>query len=114
MALTGDYEQAVPVCRAAVRRLQVDRRSPEAEPRWFWHGTVLALELWDDEGAYHLSEHHTRTARNAGALSQLALALSAHTPALVFRGDLSAGDFAVTRPSPSRRSPASRPRRTAP
>ena len=27
-ALTGDYEQAVPVCRAAVRRLQVDRRSP--------------------------------------------------------------------------------------
>ena len=94
-ALTGDYEQAVPVCRAAVRRLQVDRRSPEAELRWFWHGTVLALELWDDEGAYHLSEHHTRVARSAGALSQLALALSSHTPVLVFRGDLSAGDFAV-------------------
>ena len=27
-AITGDYEQAVPVCRAAVRRLQLDRRSP--------------------------------------------------------------------------------------
>ena len=94
-ALTGDYEQAVPACRAAVRRLQVDRRSPEAELRWFWHGTVLALEMWDDENAYLLSEHHTRVAREAGALSQLALALSSHTPLLAFRGDLSAGDFAV-------------------
>ncbi|MCW2761675.1 MAG: LuxR family transcriptional regulator fused with ATPase domain [Marmoricola sp.] len=94
-ALTGDYEQAVPVCRAGVRRLQVDRRSPDAELRWFWHGAVLALELWDDESAYHLSEHHTRMARTTGALSQLALALSSHTPVLVFRGDLSAGDFAV-------------------
>ncbi len=94
-ALTDNYEQAVPVCRAAVRRLQSDRRSPDAELRWFWHGTVLALELWDDEGAYRLSEHHTRVARSTGALSQLALALSSHTPLLVFRGDLSAGDFAV-------------------
>ena len=94
-ALTGDYEQAVPACRAAVRRLQVDRRSPQAELRWFWHGTVLALEIWDDEGAYLLSEHHARVARSAGALSQLALALSSHIPLLAFRGDLSAGDFAV-------------------
>jgi DNA-binding CsgD family transcriptional regulator len=94
-AITGDYEQAVPVCQAAVRQLRLDRRSPEAELRWFWHGTVLALELWDDESAYHLSEHHTKVARNTGALSQLALGLSSHTPVVVFRGELSAGDFAV-------------------
>ena len=113
-ALTGDYEQAVPACRAAVRRLQADRRSPEAELRWFWHGTVLALEIWDDEGAYLLSEHHTRVARKAGALSQLALALSAHTPLLAFRGDLSAGTSPSPRPSRSRMRPASRARRTVP
>jgi DNA-binding CsgD family transcriptional regulator len=94
-AITSDYERAVPVCRAAVDRLHADISSVNAEPRWFWHGTVLALELWDDDGAYSLSDHHTRVARNTGALSQLSLALSAHTPVLVFRGDISAAEYAV-------------------
>ena len=73
----------------------MDTAQPSAELRWFWHGTVLALELWDDHGAYSLSEHHTRVARGTGALSQLALALSSHTPVLVFRGDISAAEYAV-------------------
>lgn len=94
--LTSDYEHAVPVCRDAVNRLAADTTRSEAEPRWFWHGTVLALELWDDQLAYSLSAHHTQVARHSGALSQLVLALSAHTPVLVFRGDLSAADDAVT------------------
>ena len=94
-ALTGDYERAVPLCRAAVHRLHMDMRAAGAELRWYWHGAVLALELWDDHGAYHLPDHHTRAARNAGALSQLALALSSHTPVLVFRGDISAAESAV-------------------
>ena len=36
-----------------------------------------------------------QVARSTGALSQLALALSSHTPVLVFRGDLSAAEYAV-------------------
>jgi DNA-binding CsgD family transcriptional regulator len=94
-AISSDYERAVPVCRAAVDRLHTDMSSASAELRWFWHGTVLALELWDDHGAYSLSNHHTRVARSTGALSQLALALSSHTPVLVFRGDISAAEYAV-------------------
>ncbi len=93
--ITGDYGQAVPLCRAAVERLEADKARASAELRWFWHGTVLALELWDDHGAYSLSEHQTRVARSTGALSQLALALSSYTPVLVFRGDISAAEYAV-------------------
>ena len=113
-AITSDYERAVPVCRAAVDRLHRDRSSPSAELRWFWHGTVLALELWDDRGAYALSDHHTRVARSTGALSQLALALSSHTPVLVFRGTSRRGDTRSERPRPSKRPRPSRPLRTAP
>ena len=92
--ITRDYQQAIPVCRAAIDRLQADCSAVDSEPRWFWHGAVLSLELWDDEHAYLLSEHHAQLARRTGALSQLALALSAHTPVLVFRGDLAAAEYA--------------------
>jgi hypothetical protein len=34
--ITTDYEQAVPVCRAAVNRLRTDMTSAEAELRWFY------------------------------------------------------------------------------
>jgi DNA-binding CsgD family transcriptional regulator len=92
--ITRDYQQAIPVCRAAIGRLQADCTAVDSELRWFWHGGVLSLELWNDQHAYLLSEHHTRVARSTGALSQLALALSAHTPVLVFRGELAAAEYA--------------------
>jgi len=46
----------------------------------------VALEVWDDGSAYTLSRHAVRTARETGTLSELALALGAHTPLLVFSG----------------------------
>jgi DNA-binding CsgD family transcriptional regulator len=88
--ITRDYQEAIPACRAALDRLEADCADVDSEPRWFWHGTVLSLELWDDEHAYLFSEHHAQVARSTGALSQLALALSAHITVLVFRGDLGA------------------------
>ena len=82
------------MCRAAIDRVRADIEVDEAELRWFWHGAVLSLELWDDQHAYLFSEHHTSAARSSGALSQLALALSSHTPVLVFRGELTAAKYA--------------------
>jgi DNA-binding CsgD family transcriptional regulator len=52
-----------------------------------WQGCVVALELWNDESAYLLSHHNVQIARETGTLSELALALSAYTPVLVFCGD---------------------------
>jgi hypothetical protein len=59
------------------------------------YGRVIALEIWDDESAYLLSNHSVDIARETGTLAELALALSARTPVLVFSGELSAAASAV-------------------
>ena len=87
VALSDDDGEAVPRCRAALERLCGDTISPKERLRWLWQGCVIALELWDDGSAYLLSEHSVRIARETGTLSELALALSARTPVLVFCGE---------------------------
>ena len=89
VALTDDYETGVPLCRDALQKLSGDRSSHKERLRWLWQGCVVALELWDDDSAYLLSHHNVQIARKTGTLSELALALSAYTPVLVFCGDLS-------------------------
>jgi DNA-binding CsgD family transcriptional regulator len=88
--LTDDYASAVPIGRQALARLRGDTGPTQDRPRWLWQGCVLALELWDDESAYLLSDRHLQVARRTGALSELALALSSRTPILAFCGELSA------------------------
>jgi DNA-binding CsgD family transcriptional regulator len=95
VALVDDYATAVPLCQAAVRKLSGDWVLPPDQLRRLWQGCVVALEIWDDEGAYVLSQHHVEIARKAGALSEVALALSSRTPVLVFAGELPAAGSAV-------------------
>jgi DNA-binding CsgD family transcriptional regulator len=90
VALTDDYREAVPQCREALQRLRRDTISTRERLRWLWQGCVLALEVWDDESSYLLSDRHLQTARKMGALSELPLALGSRTPILVFCGELSA------------------------
>ena len=95
VTLAEDYEAAVPPCREAVQRLSGDEVSHKERLRWLWQGCVIALEIWDDESAYLLSSHSVDIARETGTLAELALALSARTPVLVFSGELSAAASAV-------------------
>jgi DNA-binding CsgD family transcriptional regulator len=96
VALTDNYETGVPLCRDALQKLSGDRSSLKERLRWLWQGCVVALELWDDDSAYFLSHHNVQIARKTGTLSELALALSARTPVLVFCGDLTAAAATVT------------------
>ena len=95
IAFTHDYESAVQPSRALVRRLYADPSLARDRLRWLWHGTIIALETWDDESAYVLSQRHVQAARKAGALSEFALALSSRTPMLVFAGELAAATALV-------------------
>jgi DNA-binding CsgD family transcriptional regulator len=95
IALAGDYATAVPACRAAVQRMTAGWTPPPDQLRRLWQSCVVALEVWDDEGAYVLSRRHVEIARRAGALSEVALALSSQTPVLVFCGELAAAAAAV-------------------
>ena len=95
VALVDDYRGGVRPCRRALEKLAGDEVALEENLRWFWLGCVVALELWDDESAYLLSTRNVQTARRTGRLSELALALSARTPLLVFCGEMSAAASTV-------------------
>jgi DNA-binding CsgD family transcriptional regulator len=96
VALVDDYETAVPRCGEAVLRLSGAHASAKERLRWLWQGCVLALETWDDQHALSLSRSSVQIARETGTLSELALALSAHTPILVFCGDVAAAGATVS------------------
>ena len=95
VSLVDDYDAAVPHCREALERLAGEQVSAEERLRWLWQGCVVALEVWDDESACRLSQHAVQSARETGTLSELALALSARTPILVFCGEFSAAASTV-------------------
>jgi DNA-binding CsgD family transcriptional regulator len=95
VALNDDYVTAVSPARIALRKLSSDGISPAERLRWLWQGCVVALEMWDDESASLLSDNNVRIARETGTLSELALALSAYSPVLVFCGELTAAGLAV-------------------
>ncbi len=86
-ALPDDYAAAVPVSRRALAGLRDGFPATRSRPRLLWQGSVLALELWDDDSAHDLSSRHLQSVREAGALSELPLALSSFVPVLVFRGE---------------------------
>ncbi len=83
-------------CRKAVQRLSGEKASAKDRLRWLWQGCVVALEIWDDEHAFSLSGSSVEIARATGTLSELALALSARAPILVFCGDLAAPQRTVS------------------
>jgi DNA-binding CsgD family transcriptional regulator len=91
-ALTVDYAGAVPVGRHALAELRRESTAPTTKTQlgWLRHGTVLAIELWDDDAADALSERHVRIARRTGALGELPFVLSSRTTVLVLRGELDA------------------------
>jgi DNA-binding CsgD family transcriptional regulator len=96
VALVDDYDTAVPRCRDAVRRLSGATASAEERLRWLWQGCVVALEIWDDEYARSLSHSSVEIARETGTLGELALALGARAPVLVFCGDLAGAAATVS------------------
>jgi hypothetical protein len=66
VAVTDDYATAVPLCRDALRKLSGDKIAAEERLRWLWQGCVVALEVWDDESAYSLSQRNVEIARETG------------------------------------------------
>ena len=83
------YATALPPLRKALRGFGVGMTTEE-ELRWLWLATTAAMRMWDDERWEVLTARHIELARNAGALSELPLALTSRAYLLLFRGDLDA------------------------
>jgi DNA-binding CsgD family transcriptional regulator len=83
------YSAGAPTLQRAL--VGFTRGLPGAEElRLLWLACVSALHLWDDELWDVLSKRHVYLAREAGALSELPLALSSRIYMQLFMGELTA------------------------
>jgi DNA-binding CsgD family transcriptional regulator len=81
------YTASVPILRGALNAF-FDMPAGQ-EPRGLPLTLMVSSILWDDEACTAVSERWARFCRDAGALSDLLLALSFRTHVLLFAGDLS-------------------------
>jgi DNA-binding CsgD family transcriptional regulator len=63
--------------------------------RWFWLAWTLANELWDDVLAEELATRAVRTARDAGALGHLPIALACRAGVHVTAGEFTAAEALI-------------------
>jgi DNA-binding CsgD family transcriptional regulator len=85
---TDGYAAATQPLRRVVSAFATTDIAPDNEIRWLWLACSCAGELWDDESWYALSARYVTRVREAGALSELGLALSQRGAILVLAGQL--------------------------
>jgi DNA-binding CsgD family transcriptional regulator len=81
------YAAAARLAKRALRAFRGTEITVDEGLRWFWLADAVAADLWDDESWDVLASHHVRFAREAGALSELALALNSRTVLELFAGN---------------------------
>jgi DNA-binding CsgD family transcriptional regulator len=86
---TEGYAAGWPILRRALNVLGRDVSAAD-ELRWLWPACIAAMRLWDDGQWDAASGRHVRLARDAGALSDLPLALSARAYLELLAGELTA------------------------
>ncbi|HEY1519408.1 MAG TPA: AAA family ATPase [Solirubrobacteraceae bacterium] len=69
--------------------------SPDQELRWIWLVCMTSIRALDDQRWASCARRHLQLARDAGALTELPMALNSQTCVLVFSGDLIAADELV-------------------
>jgi DNA-binding CsgD family transcriptional regulator len=88
---TDGYVASVPLMRRALERFHDQAENGDAaDMRWFWLAWTLANELWDDVLAEELATRAVRTARDAGALGHLPIALACRAGVHVTAGEFTA------------------------
>jgi DNA-binding CsgD family transcriptional regulator len=88
LRFTNGYTPAAPTLKRALRAFREHDLSPQEGLRWLWHACITAAHLWDYDTWETLATRFVRTARDAGALTMLPLALSQRIGVHVFLGQL--------------------------
>jgi DNA-binding CsgD family transcriptional regulator len=81
------YAAGMPLLRRALSAFDRET-SAEEDLRWLWLACIAAVNLWDYDRWDTFSNRHLRLTREAGALSELPLALIQRVYALLFAGEL--------------------------
>jgi DNA-binding CsgD family transcriptional regulator/tetratricopeptide (TPR) repeat protein len=90
LLITEGYAAGTPVLRRALSEFRSEHIAREEEIRWLHFACRTAVDLWDDEAWYVLASRHVELAREAGALSELPIALNTRVGV-----HLNAGEFAT-------------------
>jgi DNA-binding CsgD family transcriptional regulator len=90
LLITEGYAAGTPILGRALSMFRSERISKEEEIRWLHFACRTAVDLWDDEAWYMLAVRHVEVARDAGALSELPIALNTRIGV-----HLNAGEFAA-------------------
>jgi DNA-binding CsgD family transcriptional regulator len=85
---TEGYSAAVPISKRTLSAFLSSGVTVEERLRWSWLVAAIAADLWDDESWHILARRYEQAAREAGALSELPLALNSRVVIELFAGEL--------------------------
>jgi DNA-binding CsgD family transcriptional regulator len=90
LLITDGHATALPMLRQALSGFRSEEISREEGIRWLWLACHTAALLWDDETWDVLSARHVELAREAGALTELPIALWSRIGLHLHAGELAA------------------------
>ena len=87
LLVTEGYAVGTPMLKQALRAFRSEPIARDEEIRWLWFACHTAYELWDDDTWHVLSNRQVQITRDAGALTELPIALNSLSVANLFAGD---------------------------
>jgi DNA-binding CsgD family transcriptional regulator len=87
---TKGYAAGAPILKGALSAFRGTSVMRPEDVRWLWFACWVAADLWDDESWRSLSARQLELVRDAGALTAIALALTALSSVHLISGELDA------------------------
>ena len=91
LLVTEGYAAGTPALRRALLAFRSQDISAEEGLSWLWLAERAAMAVWDDETWHILASRHVKLARDAGALSELPLAVRSRILLHAHAGELEQG-----------------------
>src|SRR5713101_1582463 len=91
LLVTEGYAAGTPALRRALLAFRGQDISAEEGLSWLWLAGRAAMAVWDDEACHVLASRHVKLARDAGALSELPLAVRSRILLHAHAGELAEG-----------------------
>jgi DNA-binding CsgD family transcriptional regulator len=91
LLVTEGYAVGAPALKRALLAVQSQDISVEEGLGWLWLAERAAMAVWDDEAWHILASRHVKLARDAGALSELPLAVRTRILLHSHSGELAEG-----------------------
>jgi DNA-binding CsgD family transcriptional regulator len=95
LLVTEGYATGTPALRRALLAFRGQDISPEQGLSWLWLAGRAAMAVWDDETWHILASRHVKLARDAGALSELPLAVRSRILLHAHAGELEQGAMLI-------------------